>query len=297
MKKTEKYIYLVLGIILIVVIACGITYMIATNNNKTEPKEELNNNSNNEQDVEEPVLKDSVTLKNTYQEDNTIIQEYEIVLNNKVNDINIKYNYQSDEAYNNDIHEIIGNLNDNKLVVMGYNNNLGEEKYTKESIFNEKNIENIFNEENFSIIKGRDNKSYLLVQTIDIDALDGYSRSNLYLYNDNLELISKNIISQKESPDYTSYDGFIINNFIGNIPCEYKDHSPLYERTFKKVSTIDGNEQYTKVENNQIYFLFPKINTNGSGGTLEERVYTINNNKLEYKVINTYKFNSVCQQI
>ena len=38
MKKTEKYIYLVLGIILVVVIACGITYMIATNK-KTEIKE------------------------------------------------------------------------------------------------------------------------------------------------------------------------------------------------------------------------------------------------------------------
>ena len=49
MKKTEKYIYIVLGIILIVVIASGITYMIATND-KTETKEEENNNSNNNQE-------------------------------------------------------------------------------------------------------------------------------------------------------------------------------------------------------------------------------------------------------
>ena len=34
---------------MVVVIACGITYMIVTNNNKTETKEENNNNNNNEQ--------------------------------------------------------------------------------------------------------------------------------------------------------------------------------------------------------------------------------------------------------
>ena len=57
MKRTEKYIYLVLGIILIVVIACSITYIVATNNNKTETKEEPNNNQeeNNNQDNDEQI--------------------------------------------------------------------------------------------------------------------------------------------------------------------------------------------------------------------------------------------------
>ena len=50
MKKTEKYIYLVLGIILIVVIACGITYIIATNNNQTENTQQENNGQNNNQE-------------------------------------------------------------------------------------------------------------------------------------------------------------------------------------------------------------------------------------------------------
>ena len=56
MKKTEKYIYIVLGIILVVVIACGITYMIAINNNKTETKEEnKEQNNNQEEDNEEQI--------------------------------------------------------------------------------------------------------------------------------------------------------------------------------------------------------------------------------------------------
>lgn len=290
--KKNIILYIIITILLIV-IAVGITYIIMDKKNNEEVKEPSNPNNDSNNEV---TLKDNINLKKTYTSNEFIIEEFEITLNNKVNTIKIIYDYKADEAYNNDIHEITGKFNDVELVGRGYIN-LGEEEYTKENTFNEKNIKSIFNEENFSIIKGRDNKSYLLVQTVDVEALDGYSRSNLYVYNDNLELISKNIISQKESPDYTSYDGFIINNFIGNIPCEYKDNSPLYERTFKKVSEIDGNEQYTKVENNQIYFLFPKINADYTGGTVEERIYTINNNKLEYKVINTYEFNSICHQV
>lgn len=210
-----------------------------------------------------------------------------------MNNVTVKYNYQSDAAYNNDIHEIIGTFNNTEIVRRGYIN-INQIEYTKENTFNISNINNIFDEGNFTIIKGTDNKSYLLVQIVAVDALDGWHTSSLYVYNDELELISKNIITAEESPDYTSHDGFIIDNFIGNIPCDYVGNSPLYERTFKVVDNANEiDKQYTKIENNQIYFLFPKIND----GILEERVYTINNNKLEYTIINTYKFNSVCQEI
>jgi len=54
---------------------------------------------------------------------------------------------------------------------------------------------------------------------------------------------------------------------------------------------------------NKIYFLYPKLNFKGSFlvneedyGFMEERVYTINTNKLEYNVINTYKITEVCQK-
>ena len=297
MKRAEKYIYLVLGIILIVVIACSITYIVATNNNKTETKEEPNNNQEENNNKDEQVLKDSVTLKNTYQEGNNIIQEYEIILNNKVNNITIKYTHENTFVYTADAHAITGVFN-NKDIIKNYYvntsyqvNTFGE--YTKENTFNVSSINQLFNEDNFIIIKGTDNKSYLLVQTIN-NMADNFNTSNLYVYNDELELISRNMITEEESPDYTSYDGFIIDNFIGNIPCDYVGNSPLYERTFKVVDNANEiDKQYTKIENNQIYFLFPKIND----GILEERVYTINNNKLEYTIINTYKFNSVCQEI
>ena len=224
MKRVEKYIYLVLGIILIVVIACSITYIVATNNNKTEIKEEPNNNQEeNNSKEEETDLKDSVTLKNTYQENNTIIQEYEIILNNKVNNVIVKYNYQSDEAYNNDIHEITGTINNTEIVKRRYIN-INETEYTKENTFNTSNINNIFNEDNFNIIKGTDNKNYLLVQTVAIDALSGFNTSNLYVYNDELELsydVSKmNEVDVDEALALFEEDGTHVM-YIGRSGCTY----------------------------------------------------------------------------
>ena len=214
-----------------------------------------------------------------------------------MNNITIKYNHENTFVYTADAHAITGVFN-NKDIIKNYYvntsyqvNTFGE--YTKENTFNVSSINQLFNEDNFIIIKGTDNKSYLLVQTIN-NMADNFNTSNLYVYNDELELISENLITEEESPDYSSHDGFIIDNFIGNIPCDYVGNSPLYERTFKVVDNANEiDKQYTKIENNQIYFLFPKIND----GILEERVYTINNNKLEYTIINTYKFNSVCQEI
>lgn len=56
-------------------------------------------------------------------------------------------------------------------------------------------------------------------------------------------------------------------------------------------------------ENDKIYFLAPILEQDfaasaalGNYGTLEERVYTIANDKLEYQVLNSYKITEVCQQ-
>ena len=100
-----------------------------------------------------------------------------MILNNKVNNLTITYTYQSGEVYNNDIHEITGTFNNTEIVRRGYIN-INQIEYTKENTFNISNINNIFDESNFTIIKGTDNKSYLLVQNVAVDALDGFNTSS-----------------------------------------------------------------------------------------------------------------------
>ena len=138
--KKNTILYIIITILLIV-IAVGTTYIIMDNKNNEEEVEPNNNQEENNNKEEEPVLKDSVTLKNTYQEGNNIIQEYEIILNSKVNNVTVKYNYQSDAAYNNDIHEIIGTFkeklenkfNINDILVNTNNNEIQKIKIREKS--------------------------------------------------------------------------------------------------------------------------------------------------------------------
>ncbi len=145
----------------------------------------------------------------------------------------------------------------------------------------------MLNEDNFKIIKGTDNKNYIIIvhDNYNNAFVSGTSNEMLVL-NDELELVSKEFMIESLSPDYATHNGFILDDYIGNIPCKVEG------KEFYK------NNKYVKIENNEIHFLFPKMDNNSSlPEYLEERVYTINNNKLEYKVINTYKVVDVCQQL
>lgn len=276
MKKAEKYIYLVLGIILIVVIACSIIYVVKTNSNKTEIKEE-NSNSNEEK----PILKDGVTLKNTYQEGNDIIQEYEVILNGIKNNFKINYTYSNcyDISYC-----INGKYNDYNLYYGEfYNMNI-------DNLFTAQTIEQKFNESNFKIIKGNDKKDYLLIYAFD----------SLYIFDENLEIVKYGI-------DSNWYEGDNKNAFImastTNIPVldnYYDDALNICDNWDSDICSI-----YVKVENNQIYYLTPNISYNdyinnydfGTPIEVEERVYTINNGKLTYEIINTYKTSKILNMV
>lgn len=286
----EKHIPYIIITILLVIIASGVTYIVM---DKQNDKTEVNDNkpSNKENNTNE-IKEDGVKLTTIKEENDKIVETFEIVLNNKKSNVEIEYEYNFIKDYLG--HKVIGKFNNNILFNIEYIN-INNQGYTKSNTFNVDNIKSVFNENNFNIIKGTDNKNYLLIQTM-WDGMDIFNTSELYVYNENLELISNNIIAENESPDYESHNGFIIDNFSGNIPCEYENNSPLYVRTFKKVNNEIDDRQYTKIENNQIYFLFPKI-TDEHSGILEERIYTIKDSKLTYKVGKTYKFNSICQQI
>lgn len=205
MKKTEKYIYIVLGIILVVVIACGITYMIAINNNKTETKEEENNN--NETTEQEPTIEDGITLKNTYQSDDEMIQEYEVVLNGKEQNMNIIYTQEKDEL---GIETITGSLGNETVYLDMY------DTPNEETAFNINRINQNFNEQNFQIIKGSDNKSYLVIASM-LNYPTGI-RMNYEIYNDNL-----NKLNQESIPLYTSMQCISNNLEIEPFENEYVD--------------------------------------------------------------------------
>lgn len=109
--------------------------------------------------------------------------------------------------------------------------------------------------------------------------------SNLLIFNDELKQIKGN------------FDGFFgscsksENMIISSTQAGYSlenNIKPYYENEFN-IDLEYYLEIYVKVENNIIYYLAHLYDENNVNGIVEEREYTINNDKLEYKVIKTYK--------
>lgn len=273
MKKVEKYIYIILIIILVGVIASTTTYMLMKD--KTEPKETENKPTENNLTIKE----DGVKFVKAYEINDKIIEEFEITLNGQTKNVKVNFEYEYDSESYDGVHIIAGYINNNAIFAEEYHNK------EKKEIFNLSEIKKILNEKNFSIIKGKDNKSYLIVSEIlEVE-------SAIHIFNDKFEILSNNIREE----EITGRTGFNITYFYNNI-CGLENANPWYQDNFGVKN--NDNHIHIKIENNEIYFLCPIIEGNHtSPSILEERVYTINNNKLEYKVINTYKVTSVCQEI
>lgn len=284
MKKSEKYIYIILAVILVGILFAGTTYiLIKSKDNKTEIKENNNKPNNNE----EPTKKDGVKLLKTYNLNDKIIEEFEITLNGKTKIMNVNFIIPDKEVEDPTIE---GTFND----IYFYGKAFSKEE-VKEN-FNISFIKNIFNENNFEFIKGTDNKSYLLVIGTSY-----WNEKELYVLNDDFVDISKNIrdTADAEVSGYTGFNITYFNNHVNKI----EDNSRWYKNTFKIkiedfMEEVKGNI-HIKVEDNKIYFLNPIFEyVNASNlGYLEERVYTINNNKLSYKVINKYQITEISNQI
>jgi len=275
MKKSEKYIYLVIGIIVIGIIAASVTFALL--NDKETPKNDNNPVENNKVDNEEPKedIKDEVKLIDIKERDDKVIQKFNVTLNGKNKDLEIIYSkelriYPPYEDY----YDIVGEFNNQTV----YSN------YQESSNWNIDDIKKNFNEDNFRIIKGEDGKSYL-----GIIYIINFSTVALAIYNDELELISKDVEQEKNS---WFTDAFIIYNFNHHV-MSLDNKKPWYEDTFN----THGFDIRVKIEDNKIYYFYFDFDVDGSmrkpTGTAYEKVYTINNNKLESQIINTYKITEV----
>lgn len=300
MKKIERYIYIILIIVLVGVIASGTTYILVKDNNKTDLKEnndKTNNNEVKDNNNENEVKEDSVKLNKVYNLNDKIIEEFEITLNNSTQIMKVVFEF---EEPTNDNYIVTGRFNN---ILILNNEQYNKEMLKKEDYYSINAIKKDFNENNFQIIKGKDNKNYLLIKT-------NKNNGKIYIFNDNLEIISKNI---EDSYDYDSIEDNNHDYFY-----QFQDSSGI-----NIVEEVEGLSWYGqenncdectpsynifKVEDNKIYYLalripqdwyttYEEMGISGYGSKIEERIYTINNNKLEYKVINTYNAKEVSNMI
>ena len=254
-----------IGIIIILVgvlVAEGI-YLFTSKEEEKEnnsyiniPKEEEENSESNGDETSE----DYVKLVNTKEEDNQVIQEYEMVLNGEYQEFIVEFSYEQEANHSNSsnaVNYLNGTLKDNIV----YSEIRGE-------MLSISYINSMFSSQNFIIIRGED-KNYLAVATFE---REDYGDFMYYqIYNDHFDYIDS------------------ISLYVGNQSIENNLGFDGYQNVFTDIYYL--SEDYysvrSKIEDNHIYEL-AYVCDDVYYGILEERVYTINNDKLEYEVINTY---------
>jgi len=257
MKKSLLYVIVCL---LLIVVASGTTYIImkTKDNHKEDNKTETKNPNK--------ALKDNIKLINTNKNNNKITQEYEIILNGKKNNISIDYIIsQNNEGF--DIKALI-----NDLEIYTY-----IEDNTKQ--YSEELIKDNFNEKNFQIIKGTDNKNYLVIRNFYYSYITG-NYSAYYIFNDDL----KNITDKEKLCVVSDRNAMSFEN----------DKNVYYENSNYRCNVCQVR---SKISDNKIYSLIPTEKEGMTFGVLEEREYTINNDKLEYKIVNSYEIKDVAGQM
>ncbi len=290
--------------IIITLLACALTgsityILVDQKDNKPETKENNNKTNNEEQNNNESEVKqDGVKLLKTYNLNDKIIEEFEITLNDKTKTLNITFELENSES---EINIITGKFKEINLLQAEYNR---EDYSNKEEIYSLKTIKKELNENNFQIIKGEDKKSYLVL-TIS----ENYG-AKIYIFNDNLELISKNIDDSYEfdSIENIKHDYFYNYQDASGINIVLKAEDLSWYEVKKVCNTCTPTYKIFKIENNKIHYLALNIPKDwyenyaekgipGCGSTIEEREYTINNDILEYKVIKRYKVIEIANMI
>lgn len=123
-------------------------------------------------------------------------------------------------------------------------------------------INEYFNEDNFIIFSGADDVNYLIVETFFLPLANGIGMDYNF-YNQNFEFIGAlDVIVQGQS-------------------LQVEDESIFYNK-----ERYEDYQIRSRIDNDKIYNLYQK---DCLDDYIEERVYTINNNRLEYEVINTYQ--------
>jgi len=222
---------------------------------------------------------DNIKLISTSYNNNVIIEKYLLVLNDKEMDIEVKFNYE----VNNNVGVIKGYINNNQVYSL-------EKKVTasnRDKIFNTSFIEEAFNTGNFKLIEGSD-KNYLAVITNNNALYYNKDVDYLYIFTENLDLINNGIYSSAGCVA----KGMTIQSGITEYSLE-NNAMPWYDDAFGACLNEENCHVSVRVKDSNIYYLMPvKIyneNREKYENFLEERLYKIKDNKLEYKVLKRYK--------
>lgn len=271
MKKNEGVIYIVLFTLLLGVII-GV-FSLAIIRLKDNSKKETKDNNTKTEEKNNPKIEDGVKLSNIYKTGNNIIEEFEITLNGNIKKVNVTYTATLMPTVEGEDAQAELSVKSN-LDLLNDMIDYVDEVYFSE-YFTIEQIKEDFNENNFVIIKGTDNKNYLAI--FGLTSSTSGNGIDVKVVNDEYKEIGNFIYIH-------DFHGFEIEN----------NQNIWYPDFLNKGWQIGTYGQYRiKIVNNEIYYLDISVDQKTDTGKVEEKVYTINNNKLTSKTINTYKITEI----
>ncbi len=247
----DKVLIGIIVVLTLVFIFEGVYLFSHWNKNNENGDLEVPNENNNAVDENPSEEENYVKIVNTREDAHQVVQEYEMVLNGEHKNFDVSFDIDEQEGYF-EINATIGNENVFRIM-----NDFEEAPDNYISYINE-----YFNEDNFIIFSGADDVDYLIVETFFLPPANGIGMDYNF-YNQNFEFIGAlDVIVQGQS-------------------LQVEDESIFYNK-----ERYEDYQIRSRIDNDKIYNLYQK---DCLDDYIEERVYTINNNRLEYEVINTYQ--------
>ncbi len=232
--------------------------------------------------------KGTLRFLNSKQDGSSIIQRYKAYINGKDLDIEVNYTYRIESLEGTELASryarkevVTGTFKD----VVLFSNEVGNNVTTQRAqLFETGQLDKAYNDKFFRVIRGRDGKDYLAVATSINDSLETRRANYLYIFDDNLNLISQEFTPIDNCS--STLTSFVIHPATTSLLTR---QNIWYTNQFG-YTNLSRNYTTLKLDGDKIYYLFQKPESIDSGNvsTFEERVYTIENSKLEYEVINTY---------
>lgn len=219
-------------------------------NKKLQAKEEVE---------EKPIAKveDRVRLQYSAMVNDIIKQEYDIIINNVKKTLTIEYRLTTKK----DKFQITGKLRD--IMLFKYDGS-NKDDLKVEDVYSTSYIDAYVSDYNFKIIKGYDDKSYIAI----LDATDE-NEKKMYIMDENFVVMnSENPLTVLSKEQLTLESGAGIWYPDTEAMCKMRDDCQIR----------------VKIVGNKIYYLVPT-----QDDTLEERIYSISDGIIEYRLISTYK--------
>lgn len=238
---------------------------------------------------------ETIKLDNTIVNNTSATQTYIINLNGTEKKLNIDFKYEFKQYDSgNKYHYIKGYLGQQQIFETVYD--ASSKEYTTSQLISKENVNKIFNISNFRTINGIDGRQYLLIygafEYSGDDVTSGNDTDLLFVLNDKFEIIKNDTIKSSIDEGKNYLDNAFVIHRGHDVLVKLNENNPFIKKDTFNICTEECKDDILLVGINSdsidYLYVFKEGNLPNDTVKIEYRVYTISDNKLNYKVAGIY---------